>query len=31
VELPDELRQLCGELPLDEQNRVQWLEIFNSD
>ncbi|MFC1717470.1 SEC-C metal-binding domain-containing protein [Candidatus Poribacteria bacterium] len=31
VELPDELRQLCAELPLDEQSRVQWLEMFSSD
>ncbi len=31
AKLPDELRQLCAELPLDEQNRVQWLNMFNSD
>ena len=31
VELPDELRQLCEELPLDEQVRVQWLEMFSSE
>ena len=31
AELPDELRQLCEELPLDEQNRVQWLDMFNSE
>jgi len=31
LELWDELRQLCTELPLDEQNRVQWLEMFSSE
>ena len=31
LELWDELRRLCVELPLDEQNRVQWLEMFSSE
>ena len=31
VELSDELRQLCEERPLDEQIRVQWLEMFSSE
>ena len=31
LELPDDLRKLCGELPFDEQNRVQWLEMFSSE
>ncbi|MFC1718903.1 tetratricopeptide repeat protein [Candidatus Poribacteria bacterium] len=28
LELPDDLRELCEELPLDEQIRVQWLGMF---
>ena len=28
VDLPDYLRQLCEELPLDEKNRKQWLGMF---
>jgi tetratricopeptide (TPR) repeat protein len=28
LELPDDLRKLCEELPLDEQIRVQWLGMF---
>jgi hypothetical protein len=28
AELPDDLRELCEELPLDEQKRTHWLEMF---
>jgi tetratricopeptide (TPR) repeat protein len=31
LELPDDLRELCEELPLDEQARVQWLEMFSGE
>jgi len=31
LELPDDLRELCEELPLDEQARAQWLEMFGSE
>jgi len=28
VELSDDLRELCEEISLDEQNRTQWLSMF---
>jgi tetratricopeptide (TPR) repeat protein len=31
LELSDDLRELCEELPLDEQTRVQWLGMFGSE
>jgi hypothetical protein len=31
AELSDDLRELCEELPLDEQTRAQWLGMFSSE